>query len=279
MKNEIVSYQSLDGKLVKITPQSVIEVITKGNENITDSEVETFINLCKFQQLNPFINEAYLLKYDNKKPATMVVAKEALQKRAELNAQYDGQEDGIVVVDKNGNERDIVGAIVPQGYTLYGGWCKVYRKDRRIPTTVRVSFKEYNKCQSLWLTIPSTMIREVAIAQALRSAFPNALSNMYVEEEVGFQQKEKDPMQPVYATDFDDNNDNLIIEQSNDEIEPTLDEIENPFCDEFDHKEIDDTDDEWFEIPYSEYKDNKSKYEAQRNSYNPATKTITVRKI
>lgn len=231
MTNAIISYQSLDGKLIEITPKSVVDVITKGNQFITEGEVETFINLCKFQQLNPFVNEAYLLKYDNKKPATMVVAKEALQKRAELNPQYDGQEDGIVVVDKNGNEKDIVGAIVPQGYNLLGGWCKVYRKDRRIPTTVRVSFKEYNKGQSSWISMPSTMIRKVAIAQALRGAFPNALGNMYSEEEVSMQNSTQEPMQPIQVNNFDEEEkqDNLIVENENDVIEPSLDEIQSPF--------------------------------------------------
>ena len=227
MKNEIVSYQSLDGKLVEITPKAIIDVITKGNQYINEGEVETFINLCKFQQLNPFVNEAYLLKYDNKKPATMVVAKEALQKRAELNPQYDGQEDGIVVVDKNGNEKDVVGAIIPQGCNLVGGWCKVYRKDRRIPITVRVSFKEYNKGQSSWLSMPCTMIRKVAIAQALRGAFPNALGNMYAEEEVSIPQEVKEPMQPIEVNDFD----NEFVENNNElvEEEQDLGEIENPF--------------------------------------------------
>lgn len=274
-KNEIIAYQSLDGKLVEITPQAVKDVITKGNPNIDDNEVETFINLCKFQQLNPFVNEAYLLKYDNKKPATMVVAKEALQKRAELNPQYDGQEDGIVVVDDNGNEKDIVGAIIPQGFKLLGGWCKVYRKDRRMPTTVRVAFKEYNKGQSSWVAMPSTMIRKVAIAQALRGAFPNALGNLYAEEEISMQQPTQEPMQAVDATDFDEEEkqDNLIIENKNDEIEPSLDEIESPF------EEPKAEESEWFEIPYSEYRDNKDKYEQKRNSYDPTTKMILVRRI
>lgn len=41
-----------------------------------------FINLCKYAGLNPWLKEAYCIKYGNE-PATMVVGKEAFMKRAE----------------------------------------------------------------------------------------------------------------------------------------------------------------------------------------------------
>lgn len=42
---------------------------------------------------------------------------------------------------------------------------------------------EYNKKQSLWNEKPSTMIRKVALVQALREAFPAQLGAMYTPEE------------------------------------------------------------------------------------------------
>jgi uncharacterized protein CbrC (UPF0167 family) len=43
---------------------------------------------------------------------------------------------------------------------------------------------EYNKGFALWKTMPATMIRKVAIVQALREAFPETLSGMYSEDEI-----------------------------------------------------------------------------------------------
>lgn len=89
----------------------------------------------------------------------------------------------------------------------------------------------------------------------------------------------KEPMQPIQATDFDEEEkqDNLIIENKNDEIEPSLDEIESPFEEVAEEPKAEES--EWFEIPYSEYRDNKDKYEQKRNSYDPTTKMILVRRI
>jgi hypothetical protein len=45
--------------------------------------------------------------------------------------------------------------------------------------------KEYSTGKSNWLTKPGTMIRKVAVAQALREAFPEEMSNLYEQEEMG----------------------------------------------------------------------------------------------
>ncbi|WP_284142997.1 recombinase RecT [Caloranaerobacter azorensis] len=66
---------------------------------------------------------------------------------------------------------------------LLGAWAEVYRKDRKYPYIAKVSFDEYNKGQSTWKSMPKTMIRKVAIVQALREAFPVDLGALYVEEE------------------------------------------------------------------------------------------------
>ena len=49
----------------------------------------------------------------------------------------------------------------------------------------------------MWATKPATMIRKVALVQALRDAFPNSLSQMYVAEEVQVDESEL----PVHEVD------------------------------------------------------------------------------
>lgn len=48
-----------------------------------------------------------------------------------------------------------------------------------------VSLKEYNTGKASWLKMPATMIRKVAIVQALREAFPSELGGMYDSSEMG----------------------------------------------------------------------------------------------
>jgi hypothetical protein len=51
--------------------------------------------------------------------------------------------------------------------------------------TAEVYFNEYDKKQNLWISKPKTMIAKVAEMHALRSAFPEELDKVYVEEEIG----------------------------------------------------------------------------------------------
>lgn len=178
------------GQLVKISPNMIKKYLVNGNGNVTDQEVMMFLSLCKFQKLNPFLREAYLIKYGNQ-PATIVTGKDALEKRAMRNPNYAGREAGVVIsFPETGQLENRVGTIVLEGEDLVGGWAKVYVKGWEHPLMVTVSFEEYcqkkdGKPVSNWATKPATMIRKVAIVQALREAFPEDLSGMYAAEEVG----------------------------------------------------------------------------------------------
>ena len=181
-KMEIVEYKTNNGVAVKLDEQ-VVRTLTNNNENITNDEVKLFIALCQNQRLNPLIREAYLVKYDKNKPAQQIVSVGAFQRIAEDNPQYDGMEDGVIV--KSGDK--VIkrqGTMVYQGEVLLGGWAKVYRKDRRVPTVVELNLKEYAKGQSTWNSMPSTMINKCARVGALRNAFPNAFNNCYADSEI-----------------------------------------------------------------------------------------------
>ncbi len=172
----------VNGEEVKLTGSIIRNYLTRGNDAVTDTEVVMFTNLCKYQKLNPFINEAYLVKFKGA-PAQMVVAKEAYMKRAEKHEQYDGFRAGIIV-KRNDEYLDLEGSFSAPGDTIVGGWAEVHRKDRKYPTIGKVSMTEYNKGQSSWNKMPSTMIRKVALVQALREAFPSELGGMYIEDEI-----------------------------------------------------------------------------------------------
>lgn len=180
------------GEKVELTPNVVRQYLVSGNpENVTMQELVMFMNLCKYNGLNPWLKEAYCIKYGNQ-PATMVVGKEAYLKRAEINQNFDGMESGVIVLCNNNNEQTVenrIGTFHLPVEEVVGGWARVWRKDRSHPVTVEVSFDEYagrtkdGSLNSQWRTKPATMIRKVALVQALREAFPGDIGGMYTEEE------------------------------------------------------------------------------------------------
>ncbi len=157
--------------------------------NATEGEVVMFLELCKAQNLNPFIREAYLIKYGNY-PASIVVGKETFTKRAERHIEFDGFDAGIVLANEAGGLDYRTGSLLTKEEDLAGGYAEVYRKDKKHPFRCEVSFTEYatkdNKgnLTKNWREKPATMIRKVALVQALREAFPNELGGMYTQEEV-----------------------------------------------------------------------------------------------
>ena len=57
----------------------------------------------------------------------------------------------------------------------------------------------------MWASKPGTMIRKVAVAQALREAFPEANSQLYAPEEMGEASEVELPDTPVIAPETAEN--------------------------------------------------------------------------
>jgi phage recombination protein Bet len=174
---------------IRLTPSIVQQYIVGSDAKITMSEFKMFTELCKIHQLNPFLKEAYCIKY-GQKPAAIVIGKDAFLKRAGRNPAYDGKESGVIVTDKNGTIVERIGCFVHQSETLVGGWCKVFRKDRQYPEYVSVCLNECLQRKSdgstnvNWQSKPATMIEKVAKVRALREAFPENLQGLYEADEI-----------------------------------------------------------------------------------------------
>ena len=127
--NELTVRYEIDGQEIKLTPTIVQQYIVGTNAKITLPEFKMFTELCKVRKLNPFLKEAYLIKYSEKQPASIVVGKDAILKRAVLNEQYDGMKSGIIVTNENMEVIERKGTFKLPNETLVGGWAEVYRKD------------------------------------------------------------------------------------------------------------------------------------------------------
>ena len=192
---QTVTYDAGNEKIT-LSPSTVRNFLVNGNrEAVTTQEIVMFLNLCKFQHLNPFLREAYLVKYGND-PATMVVGKDAFAKRAQRNAKYKGFQAGVIVQKADGTLENRTGSLVLDGEAIVGGWAKVYVSGYEVPIEASVSYSEYEGkkfdretreyvANRQWKSKPATMIRKVALVQALREAFPDDFAGMYDADEMG----------------------------------------------------------------------------------------------
>ena len=57
MTNEIIKFETTSG-IVELSPHIIRQHLTT-NPKVSDSEINMFTNLCKYQKLNPFLKEAY----------------------------------------------------------------------------------------------------------------------------------------------------------------------------------------------------------------------------
>lgn len=188
--SQMTEYQS-NGETVKLSPGIIRQYLVSGGGNVTNEEVMMFLSLCRFQHLNPFLREAYLIKYGESQPAAMVVGKDVFLKRARKRVEFAGFQAGIMVQTEEGNVIDREGTMyLKESEKLVGGWAKVYITGFKYPIYSAVSLDEYigrkksGEPNSQWASRPATMIRKVALSQALKEAFPEDNGALCVQEEV-----------------------------------------------------------------------------------------------
>lgn len=175
-------------ELIKLSGAMVRQFLvkpTKSGAMPSEVDVTKFVMLCKARELNPWVGDAFLVGYDGREGPefSLITSVHALHKRADGCPEYDGMSAGVVV--KVGNEvREISGTCYPDGANLIGGWACVKRKDRSEPFYYSVRLQARDKGRSTWNDDKAGMIRKCAIAGALREAFPNQTSGLYVSDEL-----------------------------------------------------------------------------------------------
>ena len=183
---DIVVYEA-GGREVVLSPQVVRNYLVQGNGRVTDQEVAMFIELCRFKGMNPFLREAYLIKYGTA-PATTVAGKDFFTRKAAENPACRGWEAGVIVKGEGGLVYRKGSFVCPEE-ELVGGYSIIYR-DGWEPLENSVSLREYMRYntsgqkQSNWANMPGTMIRKVALVQGLREAFPEQFGGLYSQEEM-----------------------------------------------------------------------------------------------
>lgn len=175
---------------IELSPNMVQKFIaapTKSGQVPSSDDCVRFVMLCKSRMLNPWAGDAYMTGYDtqNGPKFECITAMQALLKRAEANAMFDGLESGVIVRTKDSSDLTYrPGDFLMDGEILLGGWARVYRKDRTHPFYDAINVTTFDKGVSRWKADRAGMIVKCAESSVLRMAFPTQIGSLYIKEEM-----------------------------------------------------------------------------------------------
>ena len=146
-----------------------------------DAEFAVLMEVAKARRLNPFTKQIHFVKRPDRERGRDVWSAQAsidgLRALAERSRLYDGQDEPEYEYDDAGK--------------LLRAKVKVYRKDWRRPAVGVADYDEYVQLtrdrvpNTFWKNKPRIMLAKCAEALALRKAFPEDTSGLYVPEELG----------------------------------------------------------------------------------------------
>lgn len=225
MEQKLAIVYEVEGQQIKLSPKIVQDYLVNGDAKITIPEFKLFTELCKVRKLNPFLKEAYIIKYSPKTPASIVVGKDAILKRAVLNPKYNGMKSGIYVTNEDGELVKRNGTFHLPNETLVGGWAEVFRKDwdNSIESSVSLEEAAQKKGDGTlnpnWQKQPATMIEKVAKVRALRETFVEDLGGMYDADEMNVELPDVPPEEKIIQVDEEIKDAEIIEEPVKKDVE------------------------------------------------------------
>lgn len=173
----------------EVTKQLLMDYLKQTNSNLLPNEMAQFVAISTAFNLNPYKREVYAIAYGqgNNRKLSIIVGYEVYLRRAEEFPQYDGYETKFFGEGAN-----------------MGCSCIVYRKDRSHPVGSTVFLREYTQNNTMWNNKPHVMLEKVAIATAMRRAFPSEFNGMpYTSDELPDEMTGGDKLREQGYTEID----------------------------------------------------------------------------
>jgi phage recombination protein Bet len=182
---------SREGMLGMMLTEQQIELLKSVMVGATDDEVAIFAHVCNRTGLDPFARQIYPVKRRTQVDGQWVerwvfqVSIDGFRLIAHRTHLYDGQLEPVFY-DPGENERTIWLDTKPPVACKVG----VRRKGVAEPLFATVLWREYVQTTQqggptkMWRDKPTVMLAKCAEAAALRKAFPQELSGLYVHEEL-----------------------------------------------------------------------------------------------
>jgi len=156
---------------------------------LNDTEFNMFLRLCKSTGLNPFLKEVWAIKFDERSPAQIFVARDGYRRICMSNQGYKGHFFDVVYSGDDFDYDITTGQVkhhrnFKQRGNLVGAYCVVMMEGSLVPYYAFANIEEYDKKNAIWKEKPSTMIKKVAECQAIRLACYKEFQGTYSPDEV-----------------------------------------------------------------------------------------------